>query len=270
MLVGLRLNDEPYYTVVDRRRTKELVAEAARGVSGEVREGTAAKLGRQIGAEGVFLGRVNDYSVDRSSYTAKQSHCARYSSSGNKCRNTTWVEVPCTRTTATVRVAPRLVDVESGRVVYSAEKSGTASTSYCRGEGPDTADEQLAVQARDAAVEQILADIAPHPVTVSMPIKTTLAQADQRYAEQFAGAAKFAQSGRMDRACEIWQGLAAGGAEDLALAYNLGTCAEVRGEADEASAFYAKADKMATKPDSDINRALERIRHAAAALRQTM
>lgn len=56
---------------------------------------------------------------------------------------------------------PRLVNVETGQVVYSQEHTGTATSSYCSGDAVASNDTLLA-QARDRAILEIIRDIAPH------------------------------------------------------------------------------------------------------------
>lgn len=45
----------------------------------------------------------------------------------------------------------------------------------------------------------------------------------------------------------------------VTLLYNLGVCAETQGRPEEALALYKQVDKMLTKPDEAVSKALERV-----------
>jgi curli biogenesis system outer membrane secretion channel CsgG len=158
-LVAHQVNDEPYFRVMDRARTKDLYAEVARGMRGEVAPGTAARFGKQVGVQGVFFGRVNSQEVNNRNYIGKQYTCIRRSNSG--CDKSGHINASCTEVTATVALMPRVVDVETGQVVYAQERTGTATSSYCSGDSITSGD-TLVARARDRAISEIIRDVAPH------------------------------------------------------------------------------------------------------------
>jgi curli biogenesis system outer membrane secretion channel CsgG len=158
-LVVHQVDNVPYFSVMDRARTKDLYAEVARGLRGEIAPGTAARFGKQVGVQGVFFGRVNSQQVDNRNYIGQQYTCIRRSSSG--CDKSGHINANCTEVSATVALMPRLVDVETGQVVYAQERTGTATSSYCSGDAIASSDTLLA-QARERAVSEIIRDVAPH------------------------------------------------------------------------------------------------------------
>lgn len=158
-LVAHHVDNAPYFSVMDRARTKDLYAEVARGLRGEVAPGTAARFGKQVGVHGVFFGRVNSQDVANRNYIGKQYTCIRRSSSG--CDKSGHINASCTEVTATVALMPRLVNVETGQVVYAQERTGTATSSYCSGDAVASTD-TLLTQARDRAISEVIRDVAPH------------------------------------------------------------------------------------------------------------
>jgi tetratricopeptide (TPR) repeat protein len=69
---------------------------------------------------------------------------------------------------------------------------------------------------------------------------------------------KFAANDRMDRACELWSEAKAAAPNSLTLLYNLGICSETQGSPEEALVIYRQVDKMLSKPDDLVNKALAR------------
>ena len=63
----------------------------------------------------------------------------------------------------------------------------------------------------------------------------------------------------MDNACELWGEARNLAGNSHALLYNLGVCAESRGDVDAALSLYKQADKKLGKPDDDISLALNRV-----------
>jgi tetratricopeptide (TPR) repeat protein len=66
----------------------------------------------------------------------------------------------------------------------------------------------------------------------------------------------------MDNACELWGEARNIAPNSHALLFNLGVCAESRGDLDAALSLYKQADKRLGKPDDDISSALNRIETA--------
>ncbi len=66
----------------------------------------------------------------------------------------------------------------------------------------------------------------------------------------------------MDSACELWGQASTLAANSHALTYNLGVCAESRGDLDAALGLYRQADRILGKPDDDITLALNRVSEA--------
>ena len=262
MMVSHRSGGEPYFTVVDRHETQAVMGEQARSLRGEVDPRTAAKFGKQMGAEGVYFGDVLVSDVTSRRYTSEQSYCMRYSSSGRKCRDWGKRNVSCQERTATVTLAPRLVSVDTGQVVYRSQQSGQASSSGC-GESPSVPDVALVEQAMGQTMGRILAEIAPTETVTQVRLMDQPSALDPPSTKEFARGMMFANEDRMDRACQIWGDLndAVTGA-DNALLFNVAVCRETRGDYAGALRAIEEVDRRLSQPDPNVTAALRRLQQS--------
>lgn len=155
-LIAHRVDNTPYFSVMDPTH----VAEVARGVR-EVTPATAARF-KSAGLQGIFFGHVDAYDINSGSHTERESKCVRYSSSGKHCKEEGSTNVTFYDVKARVAVRPRLVNVQTGQVVYSQEHTGTAKTSYKSGQSQAESNDSLLAKALDDAVTQVVNDVAPH------------------------------------------------------------------------------------------------------------
>ena len=91
--------------------------------------------------------------------------------------------------------------------------------------------------------------------------------AEKQLQKRFDASIKWAQRGRWDRACGDWEAMLDEKPENVALLYNLGICAEARGDAERAVVLYMQASDMLFEPDDLVLDALDR---AELALETTM
>lgn len=110
-----------------------------------------------------------------------------------------------------------------------------------------------------AVVDEVMRKIVPHEKNMSV----SLMDPDDRIRssankDRFAGAIKFANGGRMDRACEMMRDVYEQEKESVALNYDLGVCEEAAGAFWKASEHYRIADRLTNEPNSLITAALTR------------
>jgi Flp pilus assembly protein TadD len=106
-------------------------------------------------------------------------------------------------------------------------------------------------------------DIAPYYVTREIKLMDSTDGIDSPEAkDKFKSGLAYADKGRMDNACELWGEARNLAGNSPALLYNLGVCAESRGDLDAALSLYKQADKKLGKPDDDISLALNRVSEA--------
>lgn len=258
-LVNHEFNGQPYFTIVDlgTHSVRKLMSKYARGLrGGDSRE--VARFGREIGAQAVLFGDVTVDNITVSHYRGAVVRCTAEDAIG-LCTKFVRVSTKCEVHQARFAVLTRLVDVETAQVVYEKRHTGRAQSDSCSGPLPVNVD--LLASARSQALGQVAPDIAPSNVTLNATLKTEAKGLSTAQKKLFLDAVAFAKVGRMGRACQIWKSINNNGsAGNVAVIYDLAVCAEANGRLSEALEIYMRADKLLTRPDSDIDASLRRVR----------
>ena len=271
VLAGIGIDDKPYFTLVDRASVDKVISEMKFSHSGLVDQKTAVKLGKMIGAQGIYTGVVTQNNHNDSSYYEKRSTCVHYEKRRDEkgriyqgaCLQWRSYNVRCMKRVANFAVSPKLVDVATGRIVYSRNLSAVTSSNGCEDTRPVQSETVLLEQAKASVKNQFRRDIAPFYVTREIRLIDSTDGIESNEAKDLLKRGlEYADKGRMDSACELWgqaRNLAPG---SYALLYNLGVCAESRGDLDTALTLYRQSDRALGKPDDDITLALSRVGEA--------
>lgn len=270
VLAGIGIDDKQYFMLVDRASIDKVLSEMKFSQSGLVDEKTAVKLGKLVGAQGIYTGVVNNNTYADSHYTEKRQSCNQYIEKKDKdgksyrtCASWRHYTVNCTNRVANFSVTPRLVDVATGRVLYSRNLSATRDSGGCEDTNPIESEMILLEQAKERVKKEFRRDIAPYYITREISLMDSTDNiASKEAIDKLKRGIEYADKGRMDSACELW-----GEARNLApgsfvLLYNLGVCAESRGDLDAALLLYRQSDRILGKPDDDISLALNRVGEA--------
>jgi tetratricopeptide (TPR) repeat protein len=271
VLAGIGIDDKPYFTLVDRASINKTIDEMKLSQSGLVDQKTAAKLGKLIGAQGIYTGIVTMNNYEDSPYSEDRQTCTRYETKRDKdgreysgaCISWRRYTVNCVKRVASFAVSPKLIDVTTGRILYARDLSSTLNSSGCEDTRPVQSELVLLERAKETVKNDFRLDVAPYYVTMEIKLMDSTDGMESKEAkEKLKNGIAYADKGRLDSACELW-----GQARNLApnsyvLVYNLGVCAESRGDLDAALNLYKQADKMLGKPDDDITLALNRVESA--------
>ena len=165
-----KLFDTKRYELVEREKLDAILKEQNLSMSDLADEGSAAKLGKILGAAAVLVGSVtlNDYGE----HVSKETTESENPKTKAKESHTTY-----TRTgVAKVQVSLRIVDASTGKVLATktpkAERS--AATSKTDDPEPDPIDrEALLSSARTEVIMAFLKMIAPYEEIVRLPFETT-------------------------------------------------------------------------------------------------
>jgi len=270
-LASINIGDKQYFALVDRMTLDKVVREMGLSQSGLIDENTAAKVGKLVGAKGIYTGTVTVSDTTDSSYREERTRCAytvtKYDKKGRayeECGKWEKYTVPCAKRVATFTFTAKLVDVERGRIVYANNLSGTATSSACSDSKTPLAGKfELIEQAKQFAKEMFRRDVAPHYVTFEIKLMDSTDGITSKEAEgKFKEGIDFAKHNRLDRACELWGEARILSPNAPAILYNLGICSEVTGELEQALDLYKKADTAYGKPDDRITSALHRVSEA--------
>lgn len=269
-LAAINIGDKQYFTIVDRAKiTKVLDEETTLTQSGFADPSTAAKVGRMLGAKGVYTGVITGANTYDSSYTDVREDCVqrvvKYDEKGRAyagdCISWSHYTVPCTKRTVVFAFAPKLIEVETGRIVYADNYEGKQSSSACANSStPIKGSFELLEEAKQFALNRFRQDVAPHYVTFKISIMDSTDGITSKEAiNKFKDGLAFAKNNRFDRACELWGEARIIAEGSVSIIYNLGTCSEISGEYEQALDLYKKADRLYNKPDDMITSALQRV-----------
>ncbi len=266
-LAGVVIDDKQYFQIVDRGVMDKTLAEMNLGMTGLVDANTAAQVGKVVGARGIYTGVVNVSSVSDEPYTEKRQKCVSYKTvtddKGRKRRECTRYydsQVRCTKRTASFGFTPKLVEVESSRIIFSQTYESAGTVKKCKDEGALPDAQVMRKKVQQDALHKFRMDVAPYYTTVSFTLKDSTSGIESDSAkEKLKAGLKFAKGNRMDRACAIWNEAKPLAPDAISILYDLGVCAEIQGKPDEALALYRQIDKSLTEPDDSITKALERV-----------
>lgn len=262
---------KPYYNLVERSEVNRIIDEMKFSSSYLVNQDTAVQIEKLLGAKGILTGSINSMLVQDNPYQEKRVQCGQYQNNYIKgpygpivipiCIRWDPYYVNCKERTATMSVSTKIIDVETGSIVYSSDYSDAEKSSACSDSGyavKSNAELEFIVQNR--ILNNIKMDILPYKVFMSIVLKDEDDNIkDKNARDKFLAGLEFAKSNRLDRSCELWKDAYDLEKNSVSLTYNLGVCAEVFGDLNLAQEYYKKADKMLLKPDKTINDALIRI-----------
>ena len=259
-LASIKDGGQPYFQVVAQTDLDKVMATQGFGQSGAVAPGSAAKVGRILGVQGIYIPQILDYEISDSTYKATGQTAGQ-----------------CTKRTVTFKAIPKLVDVSTGQVVYAEEHSGSLEERYCPngggfvdggisgikslvGQGGLPEGQTMMNQLLDKAMTDFVADVAPRSCMKRMNVMDDTDQfPDELAAEKFEAAVAFMKTGRYDRACPAWQTMEQSGIKTVSLYNNLAICAEIEDRLVVARDYCSKADAMLEWPNDDINLCIDTI-----------
>jgi len=256
---NIQVKGKPHFKVVDRHNMNRVLKEQNISLSENADPKTSARVGKLLGIDAFMTGRMNENWVRDSSYKKTKKKCKRRSK--GKCREWEKVSVTCTKRTAKVEFVPKIVDINTGELLFSDTIVGWGEAKDCPGGDGIASKDAVFTYALNEALNQIATNIAPYRVTLSLSLKDADAPIEENAtaASQFGGAMKFLKAGRMDRACKLFEDCHESvGHTSIAALYNLGICEETKGNPGEALKLYQQIDQMLVEPDDMVNSALTR------------
>ncbi len=126
ILADTNINGRQYFTLVERARIDKLISEMRLSQSGLV--DSVTNLGRLIGAKGIYTG-ITESTVSDNNWTEERT---RYEKKffGTYIQEKKYT-VKCTKRVAVFKFAIKLIETETGRVVYANNFTGKADSSAC-------------------------------------------------------------------------------------------------------------------------------------------
>jgi len=268
VLASVNIDDKQYFTMIDRTKLDKILTEQALSQTGSIDESSAAKVGKLVGAKGIYAGVITARNVANTPYTEEREECSQYQTLYDKqgkayqgsCLSYRKWTVQCSQKNATFSFTPKLISVESGRIIYSNNCVGTGSGKGCTDRGGLPSDQILLGTAISAAKMTFKKDVAPNYVLVTIRLMDSKDGITSKEAgEKLDQSLDFAKHNRLDRACELWGEARILSPSSATLLYNLGVCAEARGDLDNALNLFKKADRALNKPNDLITAGIGRV-----------
>jgi tetratricopeptide (TPR) repeat protein len=238
MLASITVDDQPYFTVVERQKFKELNLEIERSQSPAFSSQEALRFGKRLGVNALYTGVLSKPVTNVNRSQESRTVCAEDDRKKKgflgmpKCKRWAETKVSCSRTEAIYAFTPKLIEVQTGQIVFSNSIQGIAVASSCADHSePTPSSAQLLEAAKTSALANFRKQIAPSLANVSIQLMDSAQGINDENAKRKLGQGiEFAKAGRLDRACELWQDADKLASDSVSITYNLGVCAEAEGK----------------------------------------
>lgn len=230
-LAGVRFRGEPYFRVV------------------------APESGASVDA--LLTGTIRE-SVEETGVIEKRKRCVEHDAADNKkCVKEVEYGIRCRRRVATTATTVRLVAVADGSIRYSRPLNARDDITYCPDRSAPKAVEDFFAGVRRDQIEMIRRDLAPAEYMLPVRVDENRKGLSKPAQDSFRAAVRLTKTDPAG-ACRDWTALARDGAATAALAFNLGLCAEMDGDLEQAADWYAEARRQGSR-NRDIDEGLSRI-----------
>ncbi|MFA6112961.1 MAG: tetratricopeptide repeat protein [Sphingomonas sp.] len=178
-----------------------------------------------------------------------------------KCTKYEDVPVQCTERTTSLTASLRIVRTRDGAIVYTVTKPRSDTISWCPGESPSRSAEATISSMIDGIAGEVRGDIAPHGETYKPRYREDRAGLPKPLSDQFKAVLKQTKSDSAG-ACAGWEAIERQQPGQPSILFNMGLCAEERGEYPRAIDLYRRAG--AAKRGDDVNTGIGRAQSLIA------
>jgi curli biogenesis system outer membrane secretion channel CsgG len=256
LLSQKRLDEKPYFTIINRKDIRQIIREQKRQYSGLLNEKKSVELGNLLGAQALITGNITSATKQDSHFYETRIECADKS-----CKKLRTYPVRCVKRRVNLSANIRMADVSKGDIVYSDSLSDTRTWSHC-------IDDSRSIPSLSNGLDLLANNIARRFVYKLTPNYqytnvTLLEDPDTNYNNQqqqwLKNGLAFVEANRLDKAQSIFEHLYQQQPNSYVAAYNSGIVKEAQGQYQEAQTYFKIADKLQTKPIDEINQAVNRI-----------
>ncbi|MEN0002040.1 MAG: hypothetical protein AAF940_14255 [Pseudomonadota bacterium] len=223
---------------------------------------------------GTYTGDIDLISYDWNEYHRTIKKCVEWDGLFD-CETRAEVDQICFEQRVEVAVTPRLIDAETGQVVFSNTYYGDAHRDHCEdayyghkghrgkghfgghgrrggllGFGEYSAPPDMMREALNETLWPIRVDIAPRNSTVRATFVTEALDPVVRADPRFEQAVDMAASDPFG-SCDTWTALSAQYPEAPAIIHNMGACAEASTDYEAAQGLYGEAAQLSIKYSTD-------------------
>ncbi len=227
-LASTKFDGKPYFTLVGGSTSYGANAILAR------------EYGRKVNANGVYFGQINEQ-VKNEPQQMEMSKCARWDNF--VCKQWYQVPVTCERRTIAVTVTPKLLNIATGEIVYTANKVGQKQTTWCPGETRKS-DISMIAEIQRGILYDIRMDVAPTVKILQAKVMDDANGLDDAMSALFEKAVEQVKSGDTQSASKAWTKIHDKNPLHIPTIFNLGVCAESAGHYKKALALYKQAGNL--------------------------
>lgn len=265
IVATVHLNNEPFYTVTESDKTNSVMKQALHSHSGLVNNTTIVDAGNNLGVDGIYLGQVVKPEVYDKDTLEARTKCAynktEYTKKGKSyevCAKYTDYNVNCKDRTAKFTIIPKLIDIKTGKIVYTETIQKEANQSWCEDKGQSVSGDELISVAHKLVLDEFRKSIAPYSEKMDIQLMTDKSGMSGASKSKFESGLEYAKLRKMERACEIWDTLDAT-EQSATVVYSQGICQEINGNMSDALLKYKAADNIFGKPNEIILSSISRV-----------
>ncbi len=260
---AVRVDGEPWFTVVTRQELEKILDEIRLQESGLTEEKKAAEAGSLLGASALIDGAVTAADVDDTYYYETRTECV-----DKKCKQTREYKVSCRKRRGVVAAQVKLVDISRGDIIHAETIRKTATWRHCSDGGTALpARQEILDTLADRVADAFVSKLTPHYVYHSVEL---MEDPDIDYTRDqkqlLENALEYIEHRRYDRAERLLgMLLSSTGEKSGTAAYDLGVVKEIRGDLKEARSLYLLAERCFGEPNELVDAAIVRIERAIEA-----
>lgn len=207
----------------------------------------------------MIVSGMADATVRDSNVKRQVEQCAERS--GDKCVRKEKVEALCLQQTVNFSSTLRVADSVNGRILYTENRPQTDIIVTCPGDKDQRTPRDSIRRMVDTAASRFVDDITPRHENYRVRLREGREGMDKATGQRFRDSVKLSQRDA-DAACARWSDMDRALPGNASLLFNLGLCAERRGEYGVAEAFYTRAGQGGIR-GGEFREGVERVRNLA-------
>jgi len=267
-LGSFRIENQPFFTVVNRSNIDQVIREQKFHSSGLVNTKDIVDVGKLLGAQALISGDVSRLASNDTRFYEQRMKCK-----DKKCKEYYYYKVGCTKRHISLSANIKMVDVALGDIIYSDNIAEDAVYKKCR-------DDNRALPTKESVGEMLASSIAksftykltPHYRYFKVVL---LDDPDLDYTDKqedlLEFSLKYIEQNRYDKAIQLLMELIDSTNQQSYVAlYNLGVVEEALGHYGKAKKYYEQADRLVVEPVEAISIAINRINAAISEYDLTM
>lgn len=210
--------------------------------------------------DGILSGAVST-EINEARVTQEREECVdkiRDAQGREQCRRKEKRTIYCRQRTIDVTADLRIARANDGRVVYSTRKPRQNAVTWCPNESAPGAVDGVVRGMTDSIADEVAREISPHTDTYTPRFYESRDGLPKEYHDRFKAAIRATQRD-LTGACAEFAAINQASPQ-FAVAYDLGICAEAKGDFEAAIDAYRQAASLRPRDTIDFNTGIDRVR----------